>query len=33
LLRISHGEQSWKITGMEVGKQERVSYQLKVRKF
>jgi hypothetical protein len=33
LLRISHGDGAWKITGMEVGKQERVSYQLKVRKF
>ena len=33
LLRISRGESAWKITAMEVGKQERVSYQLKVRKF
>ena len=33
LLRISRGDRAWKITGMEVGKQERVSYQLKVRKF
>ncbi len=33
LLRISRGEGAWKITGMEVGRQERVSYQLKVRKF
>jgi hypothetical protein len=32
LLRIGRGEGAWKITGMEVGKQERVSYQLKVRK-
>ncbi len=33
LLRVSRGDGAWKITGMEVGKQERVSYQLKVRKF
>jgi hypothetical protein len=33
LLRISRADGAWKITGMEVGKQERVSYQLKVRKF
>ena len=33
LLRIRRGEEAWKITGLEVGKQERVSYQLKVRKF
>ena len=33
LLRISRGDGAWRITGMEVGKQERVSYQLKVRKF
>jgi hypothetical protein len=33
LLRISRGDDAWKITSMDVGKQERVSYQLKVRKF
>ena len=33
LLRIRRGEEAWKITGIEVDKQERVSYQLKVRKF
>ena len=33
LLRISRGDGAWKITGLEVGKQDRVSYQLKVRKF
>jgi hypothetical protein len=33
VLRICRGEGAWKITGMEVDKQERVGYQLKVRKF
>lgn len=33
LLRLCRGEGAWKITSMEVDKQERVSYQLKVRKF
>ena len=33
LLRVHRGDEAWKITGIEVGKQERVSYQLKVRKF
>jgi hypothetical protein len=33
LLHIRRGAEAWRITGMEVGKQERVSYQLKVRKF
>ena len=31
--RISRTADAWKITGMEVGKQERIGYQLKVRKF
>jgi len=32
-LNIGRGDDGWKITGMEVGKQERISYQLSVRKF
>ena len=32
-LRIRRGDEAWKINGIDVGKQERVSYQLKVRKF
>jgi hypothetical protein len=32
-LRIRRGDEAWKITGLEVDKQERVSYQLQVRKF
>jgi hypothetical protein len=32
-LHIRRGAEAWKITGLEVGKQERVGYQLKVRKF
>lgn len=32
-LQIGRGDDGWKITGMEVGKQERISYQLSVRKF
>ncbi len=33
VLRISRAGGSWKITGLEPGKQERVGYSLKVRKF
>ena len=33
LLRIRRGGQAWKITGLEVSKQERVGYQMKARKF
>jgi hypothetical protein len=33
LLRISRAAGAWKITGLEPGKQERVGYYLKVRKF
>ena len=33
VLRISRAHGAWKITGLEVGKQERVGYYLKVRKF
>jgi hypothetical protein len=33
LLRITRAAGSWKITGLEPGKQERVSYSLSVRKF
>jgi hypothetical protein len=32
-LRIRRGDEAWRINGIDVGKQERVSYQLKVRKF
>lgn len=32
-LRLSRAAGAWKITGFEVGKQERVGYYLKVRKF
>jgi len=32
-LRIRRGDEAWKITGLEVGKQEHLSYQVKVRKF
>ena len=33
VLRISRAAGAWKITGLEAGKQERVGYYLKVRKF